>query len=393
MLKRVITVATTGSDSTCGQLQNTARLRSNSSQFLRTAGSAHRPFSQRSLQIKCRHSFVSVQLLFAVAVWLGVFSLPAAADVKPSSLDVAVRSGVVEVSLRGRGSCSGDSVSVTVQRKSKNDLQLVIESGTVLESTSGDVQSMVCYGVKYEKVGDKYRRVDVMVLDDDKEHTFLLEAYCRDRSKPTPQRHSLFSIGVVDKSNSRLIEKGKKAGATTRAIQVAIWNRTDASDFEESSRSISASPAETEVAQGILAAARAAEQGNSEEETRSDEMVRVLVQNFLGELVERRKQLPYLRGDNVEVTAGEAPIQVLTRTIATAKQGDRFNVQAVTRYGVRVSIDIDGKKNPQQGWISFDDIKLVEGATRGKGRPVLRKIGEIVSEAELDVVTVAERGF
>lgn len=343
--------------------------------------------------MKSVHCFVPLQLVGAIAVSLGLLSPLAEAATAPLSLDVAVRRGLIEVDIRGRGSCSGDAVSVSVRRKAKHEVRVVVEPGTVLESTSGDVQRMACQQVKHEKVGKKYKRVDVMVLNDEAEHTFLLEAYCLDRDKPTPSKESRFTIGSVDKDASRIIQNGKEAGATIRAIQVAIWNRKDAPDFEGTSRSINASPAETQVARGILATSEAAEQGDSAEEERAGEMVRVLVQNSLKDFLERRKQLPYVRGDTVEITADEVPIQGLVRKIATAKRGDTFLVEAVGGKDVRVSEEVEGEEDPVRGWLSFDHIKLVDGAARGKGRPVLRKLGELISETELEVVTRAERGF
>lgn len=343
--------------------------------------------------MKSCHCVVRLPLFAAIAVSLGLLPPLAEAATAPLSLDVAVRKGLVEVDIRGRGSCSGDSVSVSVRRKAKHEVRVVVDPGTVLESTSGDVQRMACHQVKHEKVGKKYKRVDVMVLNDEAEHTFLLEAYCLDQDKPTPNRESRFTIGSRDKDASRIIQNGKRAGATIRAIQVAIWNRNDTTDFEGTSRSINASPTETEVARGILAASEAAERSDSEEEKRADERVKVLVQNCLKDFLQRRKELPYARGDTVEITADEAPVQGLVRKIATAKRGDTFLVEAVSAEDVRVTVEVEGEEEPVRGWLSFDDIKLAEGAPRGKGRPVLRKLGELISETELEVITRAERGF
>lgn len=343
--------------------------------------------------MKSVHCFVPLQLFAAITVSLGLVPPFAEAATAPVSLDVAVRNGLVEVDVRGRGSCSGDAVSVSVRRKAKQNVHVVVEPGTVLESTSGDVQRMACHQVKYERLGRKYKRVDVMVLNDEAEHTFLLEAYCLDQDKPTPTRESQFTIGSTDRIAARIIENGKKAGATIGAIQVAIWNRSDTTDFEGTSRSINASPTETEVARGILAASEAAEQGDAAEEEEAVQRVHVQVQNYLKKLIERRKELPYIRGDMVEITADEAPIHSLVRKIATAQRGDTFLVEAVGAKDVRVSVEVEGEEEPVRGWLSFDDIKLAEGAPRGKGRPVLRRLGELISETELEVITAAERGF
>ncbi len=324
-------------------------------------------------------------------VWLSIPLGTTCAAAKPLPLGVAVKTGLVEVDVKGRGSCSGDAVRVDVRRKVDRQVHVVVDSGTVMQSISGDVQSMICHGVKYEKVGSKYRRVDVMVLDDDQTHSFLLESYCRDFAKLTPKIGSSFHLGVTDKGPSAVIVKGKAAGGSLRAIQAAVWIHAGVTD-EELRRNFNANTTEIQVAHGIVAAVRAAGKQDEEAKKESDASVRVLVDDLFRTLLERRKELPYVRGDAVEVIADAAPIQVGRRTIGTAKKGDRFVVQAVDRNSVRVEFETDGDKRPKRGWISFDIVKLAEGVERGVGRPVLRKLGELVSENELDVITAADRG-
>jgi hypothetical protein len=118
----------------------------------------------------------------------------------------------------------------------------------------------------------------------------------------------------------------------------------------------------------------------------------VLVEDLFRTLTARRKELPYVRGDTVEVTVDDAPIQMGKRTIGTAKKGENFMVLAVARKGVRVVFVPDEHKPPRLGWISLDNVKLAEGVQRGEGRPVLRKLGELVSENQLEVITAADRG-
>ena len=92
------------------------------------------------------------------------------------------------------------------------------------------------------------------------------------------------------------------------------------------------------------------------------------------------------------MTQGNTPIRFGARTIAKAKKGDTFRVLAVAQDGVRVEVAVGEGKLPRRGVIALEHVKLVEGATRGEGRPFLRKLGELVSETDLEVITASERG-
>jgi hypothetical protein len=317
----------------------------------------------------------------------------ALAETEPVSLDVAVRTGLVDVEvIVGRGSCTGDAVRIDVRRKVNREVRVVVDSGTVVQSSKGDVQSMVCHGVKYEQVGSQYRRVDEMLLKDNNRHAFLLESYCRDFKKPTPKSDSLFRVDVMDAGASRVIVKGKAAGASLTAIQAAVWIQSGVSD-EELRSGFNIDAAEVKVAHVIVDAAKAAPPADSETQRDADARVSVLVENLFQEMRQRLSQQPYVRGDTIEVVVGEAPIEGLLRTISTAKQGDKYQVLAVDRKGVRVAVNSDDRRQPQSGWISLANIKLAQGAPRGGGLPVIRKLGELVNEVELEIITGAERGF
>lgn len=315
----------------------------------------------------------------------------AAAGPAPIPLDVAVKTGLVDVEVKGRGVCSGDAVRVEVRCKVGRPVHVVVEPGTVVESSSGKVQSMVCHGVKYQKAGDKYRRVDVMVLGDDAPQTFLLEAFCRDFSKPTPGADSSFRLGAADRAATRVIVKGKEAEASLKAIQVAVWLQRGVSE-DEVRRRFRATEAEVKTARVLVEAATAAERGDADAEGKAEQLVRVLVNDLFQELRKRRQELPYVRGDTVEVTADSAPIRAGQRTVGTAEKGNRFQVRAVGQDGVRVESASGEGKPSRRGWLALEHVKLAEDAARGAGRPLLRKLGELVSEAELEVITAAERG-
>lgn len=315
----------------------------------------------------------------------------AAGPPQPVSLDVAVKTGLVDVEVKGRGVCSGDAVRVEVRRKVGRELHVIVEPGMVVESTSGKVQSMVCHGVKYQQVaGGKYRRVDVMVLNEGAPQTFLLEAFCRDFHKPTPGADSSFHLGTTDLPATQVIVQGKEAGASLKTIQVAVWLQKGASE-DDVRRGFRATDADIKAARALVQVAVAAEQGDSASQQQGEEMVRVLVNDLFSQLRERRQSLPYQRGDTVEVTADNTPIRAGRRTLGTAKRGDTFQVLGMAQGGVRVEVS-EGRL-PRHGWIALEHVKLASDAPRGEGRPLLRQLGELVNEAGLEVITASDRGL
>lgn len=309
----------------------------------------------------------------------------------PVSLDVAVQTGLVEVEVKGRGACSGDAVRVEVRRKVSREVRVVVAPGTIMESTSGNVQSMVCHGVKYQKAGDKYRRVDVMVLSDQVPQSFLLEAFCRDFAKPTPGADSSFRIGANDRQTTSVIVKGKANGASLKAIQVAVWLRRGESE-QEVRRRFRATDHEFETANALVAAANASAGGDRVAESSAEERVRVSAEGLLKEFLRQREALPFRRGDKVEIKAESAPIRAGQRTIGTAKKGETFEVLAVTRRAARVEFATGAGKPSDVGWIALDHLQLAQDAPRGEGRPLLHKLGELVSETDLEIITASYRG-
>ena len=171
--------------------------------------------------------------LLPMIVWslIGVGSIAFAERAIP--LHVAIDKGLVNVTVNGRGSSTGDSVQVTVQRATSRNVRVEVLPGTVIESKSGDVQSMALGGVKYERIGNEYHEAESIELTDDKQHVFILQGYCRDFGKPTPQLRSTFQVAPPDRANAAVLVQAMRLGASTKLTQVAIWiQRSDVSDAE-----------------------------------------------------------------------------------------------------------------------------------------------------------------
>jgi hypothetical protein len=148
-------------------------------------------------------------------------------------LHVAIDKGLVDVTVYGRGSSTGDSVQVTVQRKTPRSVHVIVLPGTVIESTSGDVQSMALGGVKYELIGNGYYEAESIELTDDEQHIFILQGYCRDIEKPTPTSQDLFKVTPPDSATAAVLIQARRVGASSKLTQAAIWiQRSDVSDEE-----------------------------------------------------------------------------------------------------------------------------------------------------------------
>ncbi len=146
-------------------------------------------------------------------------------------LHIAIEKGLVNVTVNGRGSSTGDSVQVTVQRATTTAVNVEVLPGTVIESTSGDVQSMAIGGVKYERIGKGYYEAESIELNDDKPHVYIVQGYCRDFEKPTPQSKHTFNVNKPDPANASVLVQATKVGASPKLIQAAIWiQRSNVSD-------------------------------------------------------------------------------------------------------------------------------------------------------------------
>lgn len=167
-------------------------------------------------------------------------------------LHVAIEKGLVDVSVNGRGSSTGDSVQVTVKRTTNREVRVEVAPGTVIESKAGDVQSMALGGVKYERIGNGYYEAEAIELADDKPHVYILQGFCRDFEKPTPQTQSTFNVAAPDKADASVLAQALRVGASTKLTQAAIWiKRSNVSD-EQLRKSFPMTDEEIQAARQLL---------------------------------------------------------------------------------------------------------------------------------------------
>ena len=167
-------------------------------------------------------------------------------------LHIAIDKGLVSVTVNGRGSSTGDSVQVTVQRKTPRALSVEVLPGTVIECLAGDVQSMALGGVKYERIGNGYYEAESIELTDDKQHVYILQGYCRDFEKSTPKSQNTFTVIPPDPANAAVLAQATRVGASSKLTQAAIWiQRSNVSD-KQLQQAFPITPEEIQAARRLL---------------------------------------------------------------------------------------------------------------------------------------------
>jgi hypothetical protein len=120
--------------------------------------------------------------------------------VKADDFAAAVSAGKVQVSFRGNGASSGDSIEVLVTRTDKTggNLELTVAPGTRLQSGNRAAQIMVIAAVKGRVMGENSYSPSSVIEVGDTPTTYVLEAYCSEFEKDNPSSATTFHLGPVD---------------------------------------------------------------------------------------------------------------------------------------------------------------------------------------------------
>ena len=173
-----------------------------------------------------RFTRTTVVVFAVVSCFFTAFIPTAPAQQTAVSVQQAVKEGLVDVKVSSLGGATGNTVRVDVRRKAPKNVQVEITPGTVFLSGSNDVQNMAGGKVKGEFVGpNTYRPTDVnvMVLNDDAWHGYLIESYCMDFHKGPPRRGFQFQLAIQDQRTSRILDAAKDPSASLWARQFALW--------------------------------------------------------------------------------------------------------------------------------------------------------------------------
>ncbi len=156
-----------------------------------------------------------------------VIAVPALGQETAVSIQRAAQEGKVEVKVSSLGGATGSTVRVDVRRKVPQAVQVEVVPGTVFMCPTGAVQNMACGMVKGEFIGstNTYRpgNSNVLSLNDDAWHGYLVEAYCMDYHKGPPRPNEQFSLEIQDQRAARILQAGKDQKASLWAFQFALW--------------------------------------------------------------------------------------------------------------------------------------------------------------------------
>ena len=157
-------------------------------------------------------------------------------------LHEAVAVGLVHVRITGLGGSSGDALEIRIRRAEPAPMNIVLEPGTIFFSRNPSVQDMAGVTIRGERVATGDPRFQfstelvataIIDLDDDDEHTYLVEAYCLDFHKRNPSALDTFAIGKPDQGVTTFLKLGKEAGYNVKVLQTALWLARNPRDARE----------------------------------------------------------------------------------------------------------------------------------------------------------------
>jgi hypothetical protein len=145
------------------------------------------------------------------------------------SLGQAISDGVVDARITGAGGSSGDSVMLGLTRRVAGHVHIDLPSGTVLVASSSAFQNMAVRGVKGEASSQHsttYVPTGTIVLTQDGEQWFVVEAYCLGVHLENPSYSTDFSVGgLASPQVVQVLEAASRLQPqpSIAAVQLAVW--------------------------------------------------------------------------------------------------------------------------------------------------------------------------
>jgi hypothetical protein len=330
---------------------------------------------------------MSRHLLTIALFALGSVSFPSIlrADV---SLADALKKGQVEVTVTGRGSSSGDAINLYIQRRVPETVRIAIEPGTVFRSKTGKAQSMVFRSIRFEKVQGGWKKANEIVLHDGRRRMFVLEAYCRDMTKPTPKETDQFAVEDANQEEAKILARGVEVNASNKVVQAAIWIDRDKASADELRRRFNVNPDEFKVATHLAAAADvdvATSPAGTEVGVELKDL-KDLVAKLREKVDASRAAQPFQRGEMARVTARGVEMTAGRdggRVLAKLPVGQQAEVIRVVDDRALVLTEIDGRR--RRGWLAVAQLKST-GNPPSQTEGVLRDSAlEFLDKLDVDV--------
>lgn len=264
----------------------------------------------------------------------------------PIPLHEAVRDGSVKLSVTGLGGSTGDVIQVVAQRQSKEVLRISLSPGTVFRSLSGTVQNMAGATIKGERVTDKtYRPSAEIILADDSEHTFVVEAYCMDFHKANPGTKDRFDVTPPDDRTVQVLAAGRKLSASVKVIQSALWIDRDGAPPEQLKQRFSVNDQDLVAAHALLQSLKeaASKPGiTAPEEKPIVDAPKEAAKNTEVTLVDSRWLSLYLYGGSTPPSINHPPkdqrflsVRLKLKTSIRSIRAEEFSVKLSDRIGVK----------------------------------------------------------
>ncbi len=203
----------------------------------------------------------------------------------------AVRQGKVKVEVKSLGRAHGAGVRVEVERLVPESLRIVVAPGTVLINAQHAEQNVTVGQLKGEFTRENmYKPGQVMVLADGRRRSFLLDIYCLDYAKKTPQRGGKLELALLDNRVARILNPPKGVQPTVAAVQIAIWMDRAGITAEEARKRFHGTTTEVDVQVARRLLAHAEQQGVASIPKSMPAAVRVHVSKLFTADPEARKQ-------------------------------------------------------------------------------------------------------
>ena len=183
---------------------------------------------------------------------------PTATPTQEMTLSQAIGEGVLDAHITGTGASSGDSVMLGLTKRVAGDVHIDLRTGTVLVASSSVFQNMVVHQVKGETSSQHstaYAPRSAIVLTENSEQWFLVEAYCLGLHLENPTYDTDFSVsGLATPQVVQVLEAAHRLAPepSVAAIQVAVWAVSEDPTAQEVTSIFSANQQDLNQARAIL---------------------------------------------------------------------------------------------------------------------------------------------
>ena len=161
-------------------------------------------------------------------------------------LPVAIATGQVQVSIRGTGASSGDSIKLNIAKRpaaAAGPLEISVPPGTILSNGNSAGQNMVVGEVLGRMVSESsYIPASHIELSGKSAVDYALTAFCLNFEKDNPSDTDTFRAEEPDATLACIMKNSAQLSVAAR--QAAVWIHTDNINYAHMNRKFSVSAQE-----------------------------------------------------------------------------------------------------------------------------------------------------